>query len=92
MTEIIHDKANQQFILELENDLQAVVNYVMENDMMRLVYSKVPSELQGQGIGKVLVEKTFQQLTDEGYKATAVCSYIRIVAMRSEKWREIINY
>ena len=89
--EIIHDKESKQFVLHLKNDLVAVVSYTLEGRKMRLVYSEVPTSLRGQGIGKQLVEKTFQKLTDEGYEAIAVCSYIRAIAMRSPKWSEIID-
>ena len=62
----------------------------MKNDIMYLVHSEVPYELRGQGIGKVLVEKTFEKLTKEGYRAKAVCSYVKAVARRSDTWKEII--
>jgi predicted GNAT family acetyltransferase len=89
--QIIHDEANKEFILSLENDLKAIVSYTLEGRKMRLVYSEVPTSLRGEGVGKELVEKTFQKLTDEGFEATAVCSYIRVIAMRSPKWSEIID-
>lgn len=89
--EIIHDVENKQFILPVDDDLVATVNYILEDKMMRLVYSEVPTVLRGQGIGKELVEKTFQKLTDEGFEAIAICSYIRAIAMRSPKWSEIID-
>ncbi|MFK8038989.1 MAG: GNAT family N-acetyltransferase [Crocinitomicaceae bacterium] len=92
MREIIHDETKQEFVLKLENNEQAIVNYTMEDGKMKLVYSKVPNHLQGKGIGKELVEKTFKKLTEGGFKAKAVCSYIRVVAMRSSKWKEIIEY
>ena len=58
---------------------------------MYLVHSEVPYNLRGQGIGKILVEKTFEKLTEEGYKAVAVCSYIQAVAKQSKKWNTIIE-
>jgi predicted GNAT family acetyltransferase len=89
--QITHDEANKEFILSLENDLKAIVSYTLEGRKMRLVYSEVPTSLRGEGVGKELVEKTFQKLTDEGFEAIAVCSYIRVIAMRSPKWSEIID-
>ncbi|MFK8045167.1 MAG: GNAT family N-acetyltransferase [Crocinitomicaceae bacterium] len=92
MSEIVHDKENREFTLNLHGGHKAYVSYSMEGEIMKLVYSKVPDELSGQGIGKLLVEKTFEKLTKEGYKAIAICSYIRLIAMRSNKWKEIIHY
>lgn len=92
MNEIIHDKENQRYVLPLQNGFEAEVNYTMYNDVMRLIHSAVPEELRGKNIGKELVEKTFEKLTEEGYKAEAICSFIRTVARRSEKWKDIISY
>ena len=89
--EIIHDKENQQFILYLPDELKAFVSYTLDGKTMRLTYSEVPPVLRGQGIGKELVEKTFEKLTEEGYEAIAICGYIRVTAMRSSKWSEIIQ-
>ena len=92
MTDIIHDKEKKQFILPLENNLQAKIEYVLDGNTMLLTHSETPIELRGQGIGKQLVEKTFEKLTEGGYQATAVCSYIKVVAKRSEKWNKIIKH
>ena len=87
---ILHDKDKMQFTLDINDEL-AVVNYSLNNGVMALNHSEVPYNLRGHGIGKVLVEKTFEQLTKEGYKAVAVCSYIKAVARRSAKWSTIIQ-
>jgi predicted GNAT family acetyltransferase/glutaredoxin len=87
---IIHDKENKRFTLDINGEL-AKVEYTLKNDKMYLIHSEVPYNLRGQGIGKVVVEKAFEKLTEEGYNAVAVCSYIKVVAMRSEKWSSIIE-
>lgn len=89
---IIHDKANKEFVLELENGAKARINYTLDTaSEMRLVHSEVPMALRGKNIGKELVLKTFEKLTEEGYKATAVCSYIKLIAKRDPKWGSIIG-
>lgn len=87
---IAHDKENQRFTLDINGEL-AKVDYKIRDGKMYLVYSEVPYNLRGQGIGKVLVEKTFEKLTEENYTAVAVCSYIKAVKNRSEHWNGIIE-
>ena len=89
--ELIHDKDNSRFTLNINNQI-AKVDYVLKDDSMYLTYAKVPKSLSGQGYGKILVEKTFEKLTAEGYKAIAVCGFVKIVAKRSEKWRNVIQH
>ncbi len=88
---IEHNKERMQFTLNVNGEL-AKVDYSIKDGKMYLNHSEVPYDLRGQGIGKILVEKTFETLSKEGYKAVAVCSYIRIVAQRSDKWSSIIEY
>ncbi|WP_299885901.1 N-acetyltransferase [uncultured Lacinutrix sp.] len=88
---IVHEKDNKRFILDINGDI-AKIDYQLRDNKMYLIHSEVPYNLRGQGIGKILVKKTFEQLTKEGYKAIAVCSYIKAVASRSEKWRDIIEH
>lgn len=90
MAKIKHDKKNGQFILSI-NDEDAKVEYVLKNDKMYLMHSEVPYNLRGRGIGKELVLQTFEKLTEEGYKAEAVCSYIKAVKNRDEYWKGIIE-
>ncbi|MBO3098700.1 GNAT family N-acetyltransferase [Gelidibacter pelagius] len=87
---VIHDKANTQFTMEVDGE-NATVDYTLKDGKMYLEYSEVPFNIRGQGIGKVLVEKTFEKLSDEGYQAVAVCGYIKSVARNSEKWNSIIK-
>lgn len=92
MNQLTHNKAMNQFIIQLENDQKAFVEYEIINDKYFLTYSEVPVELRGQGIGKELVEKTFEMIEKEGKHAKAICGYIKVIARRSEKWKNIIEY
>ncbi len=88
--DIEHDKDHNRFTLNINGEF-AKVDYKIKNNKMYLVHSEVPYNLRGKGIGKTLVEKTFEKLTEEGYTAVAVCSYVKAVAKRSEKWNSIIE-
>lgn len=91
--EIIHDRLNKMFTLELDDSSIAKVVYTIDScGGMRLIHSEVPASYRGGGIGKELVLKTFEKLTEEGYVATAVCGYIKVMAMRDAKWNTIINH
>ncbi len=85
-----HEKDNNRFTMAINGEIAKVV-YKLDQDKMFLTYSEVPIKLRGKGYGKELVEGTFEQLTKEGYEAVAVCSYIKAVARRSEKWNSIIE-
>ena len=88
--EIKHDKENRRFTMDIDGQT-AKVDYKMRDGKMHLVYSEVPYNLRSNGVGKELLEKKKKKLTEEGYKAVAICSYIRAFALRSPKWSTIID-
>lgn len=92
MGELQHNREEREYFMQLEDGSIATVNYTWEGkNHMKLVYSYVPPHLRGTGLGRELVLKAFEKLTDEGYTATAICSYIRMVAQRDPKWSKIID-
>jgi len=90
--QIIHDQAEKQFVLPLENNHKAFIIYRINGQQLLLTHAEVPYQLRGQGLGKELVEKTFELIEKSGYTATAQCSYISAVAKRSNYWSKIINH
>ncbi|MEP0266698.1 N-acetyltransferase [Dokdonia sp.] len=90
MLELKHDKENKKYTLNINGE-EAKVEYVFKNDKMYLVHSEVPYNLRGKGIGKELVLKTFEKLTEEAHKAVAICSYIKAVKNRDDYWKNIIE-
>jgi predicted GNAT family acetyltransferase/glutaredoxin len=87
---IVHDKEKTRFTFDINGEL-AKVEYDLRDGKMYLVHSEAPYNLRGRGIGKVLVEKTFEKLTEENYTAVAMCSYIKVVKNRSDYWNGIIE-
>lgn len=82
--EIQHYADLKIFVLKVGDDF-AKIEYTEKNDCYYLMHSEVPKHLRGKGIGKELVEKTFEYLHQNKIKAVAVCSYIQAIASRSEK-------
>lgn len=79
------------FVLN-KNGSSSFINYQIRNNVYVLWHSEVPPELRGQGIGKELVEKTFEYLVENNLKAMATCSYIASIAKRNNKWHNNIQY
>ena len=88
-SEIQHYPDLNMFVMRVGDDF-AKIEYIVKNNCYHLVHSEVPNRLRGKGIGRELVEKTFEYLHLNQIKAIAVCSYIKAVANRSEKLKLLI--
>ena len=94
ISKVIHDKENNQLYLEAEG-ARALIDYKIRKNRMYLTHSEVPVELRGNGIGKILVEKSLEKLLEESYdkeyKIIAKCSFIKYVVAKNPKWSEIVS-
>lgn len=61
---IVYDKKNSRFTLNINRE-SAKVDYSIGGGKM-YPHSEVPNSLRGKGMGKELVLKTFERLTEEG--------------------------
>ncbi len=84
-----HISDKQQFTLTINKET-ARIDYKKQDNQIYLTHTEVPEKLRGTGIGKLLVEKTLEQLAAEDLKTTAVCSYIKAFVLRNEKWKSTI--
>ena len=94
ISKVIHDKENSLLYLEAEG-ARAHIDYKIRKDRMYLTHPEVPIELRGNGIGKILVEKSLEKLLEEDYdkeyKIIPKCSFIKYVVAKSPRWREIVS-
>lgn len=81
---ITNDKRNEQFYL-IADGAKAFIDYRLEGDKYLLNHAEVPNALRGQGIGQVLVEKTYAEIEKEGKVAVARCPFVKRVAERMGK-------
>lgn len=88
ISNIEHHPEFRLFVMKVGDDF-AKIEYTERDNCYYLVHSEVPKHLRGQGIGKILIEKTFEYLHNHKIKGIAVCSYIKAIVDRSEKLKKI---
>ncbi len=77
-----HLPDTSQFTLDW-NAHTAWVDYEIRNNTWYLLHAEVPVALRGQGVGQVLVEKTYTYLREHGIASVPVCSYIQALVRRN---------
>lgn len=89
LSELQKDTDRKQFFLSVDGH-RAFVDYELDGERYRLTYSEVPTALRGRGIGRTLVESTFEAIAAEGRTAIAECSYVRHVATGTDRWEGVV--
>lgn len=72
--EIAHIKEKKRFVI-VENGFEAHVAYHIENGVLDIRHTIVPSEIGGRGIAARLVEAACNYARENGYKIRATCAY-----------------
>jgi uncharacterized protein len=79
-----HLPDKSQFTLDW-NGHTAFVDYQIRGEKWYLLHAEVPAALRGQGVGQVLVEKTYTYLREHAIQSVPVCSYIQALVARNPK-------
>jgi uncharacterized protein len=80
-----HHPERGQFTLDWGGHT-AFVNYDIRDGIWHLLHAEVPVALRGQGVGQVLVERTYAHLNAHGAASVPVCSYIQALLKRHPQW------
>jgi predicted GNAT family acetyltransferase len=80
-----HHQGLSQFTLDWNGHI-AFVDYEIKNNTWYLLHAEVPAALRGQGVGQVLVEKTYAYLREHGIQSVPVCTYIQALIKRNPEW------
>jgi uncharacterized protein len=91
-TELQHLPEQRQLTLDWGGHT-AWVDYEIRNNaqglaVWYLLHAEVPAALRGQGVGQVLVEKTYAFLRAQGTPSVPVCSYIQALTKKHPEWLE----
>jgi uncharacterized protein len=77
-----HHLDKSKFTLDW-NGHTAWVDYEIRGNTWYLLHAEVPAALRGQGVGQVLVEKTYAHLREHDIQSVPVCSYIQALVKRN---------
>ncbi|WP_239990764.1 GNAT family N-acetyltransferase [Marixanthomonas ophiurae] len=63
----------------------------MEGNTIYLTRVKVPTELEGQGIGSSMVEQVLQKIEAKDLKLVPVCPFVKYYIDKKPKWNKLLG-
>ncbi|MDA3865284.1 MAG: GNAT family N-acetyltransferase [Salinivirgaceae bacterium] len=88
--ELINNEAIKRFEVQV-GEYTPFVTYQLKGDVMYLNFAKVPKELEGQGVGKKMVEQVLTYTEQAGYKVVPVCGFIAAIIKRNPRWHSLLR-
>ncbi len=90
MAEVIDNKSANRFEMAVEG-LTAFVAYRRNGDgSIALNHAEVPSELEGRGVGSILVRTTLDAVRAEGLKVVPRCSFVAAFIRRNPAYADMV--
>lgn len=75
---IVNNEKEKKLYLKFDDGKEAFVNYEIERpNTLNLYHCEIPIELRGNGLGKVLANKSFEYVKDNSLKMKLTCTYLR---------------
>jgi uncharacterized protein len=90
-TPLVHNEAAQRFEMHM-NGLVPFMEYSRTGNMLIIAHTEVPAELEGRGIGKMLAEKTFAYIEEQGWKIIPLCPFASSYIKRHPEWDRIVHH
>jgi predicted GNAT family acetyltransferase len=73
---LVEDKGQQAFILEENNERIAEMVFAVSEKEMIVYHTEVSEQLEGQGIGKKLIEVMAEYAQEKNLKVVPLCPYV----------------
>lgn len=88
--QLFHNEINRKYEFHIEHH-RPYIEYKVRDDVMHLLYAKVPRELEGMGVGRALVFAVMEEVERLGYKVIPHCGFIAVVIKRNEHLRTFLK-
>lgn len=86
---VIHNAAARRFEATVDGQF-CRLDYVLDDDTLRLTHTEVPSAVGGRGVAAELVRTALDYATEQGYRVVPACGYVRAYMRRHPQARELL--
>jgi predicted GNAT family acetyltransferase len=76
MSSVVNNTERQRFEVH-EGSLMARLTYSIDGDVIDLLDTKVPKEMEGRGVGSALIAAALRYATDEGLMVRTTCPFAK---------------
>lgn len=90
MNVITHDPDNRCYLIALEGESVAKVYYEKKGNVLDVISTRIPDELQGKGYGKVMMDAFLTEMKASDLLIVPVCSYVVHYMNKNPQWQGLL--
>ncbi|AFH50759.1 Putative acetyltransferase [Ignavibacterium album JCM 16511] len=88
--EVIHDKVNNRFVINIDG-LDSFVEYSLNEKEMNLYHTYTPPQLRGKGLAEKVVLSAIEYAKENSLKVIPSCSYVAVFMQRHPEYSELLK-
>ena len=66
------------------------IDYLSAKNKIYLTHTEVPTELEGKGLGKAIVEKALEDIEEQGKELVPLCPFVAAFLKRHQDWGRLL--
>jgi predicted GNAT family acetyltransferase len=90
MSDVVDNKGRQRFELEVQGHI-AMAFYRMDGKVITFIHTEVPPELNGRGVGSILVKGALDQVRAAGLKVIPQCPFVKAWIGKHPEYRDLLE-
>ena len=87
---LIDNKSKKRYEFNIDGYTPKIEYIKTDNGEIYLTHTEVPYELEGKGIGSMLVEKVLGNIKDEGLRLVPLCPFVTGYIQKNPEWKSIV--
>ena len=87
---IIHNSKAQRFEVQI-GEHKPILDYRISEKTITFTHTGVPRELEGNGIGSLLVRAGLDYAREEGYKVIPLCPFVEVYIQRHPEYTDLLT-
>lgn len=86
---LVMNEDDHQFEMEVDGG-KAIIVYQQNDNIIKLLHTEVPQELEGRGIATAIIEKTLHYIKDNNLHLVPLCPMVVAYIKRHPEWEAIV--
>lgn len=88
--EVVHNREQRRFQIDLGNQQRAVLDYQMVDGAYAYTHTAVPEAFRGRGLADKLAAAALQTAQAEGAKVIPMCSFMQTYIRRHKEYAPLV--
>lgn len=87
----IQDRADESRFIATVDGATAELKYEVEGDRLRLVHTRVPSSVEGEGVGSALARRALDSARERGFTVWPDCPFVAEWMKRHPEYLDLLD-